>query len=334
MKKASVREISRRTGFSPATVSNALNHKRGVSEETANTIMAMAQELGYQRPGTVDKIRFVLARSSGRVLDEGTFHPGVIDGVEREAKRHGLTTSFATIELANAKESRRQVTEMCQDQSSAIVLLGTEMMEDDYRLFDDAQVPLVVVDGWSDKHFFECIVTSNENSAYRAVQYLVEMGHTKIGYIAGGFRIRNFPLRERGYDHALEEFGLEINPAFRVEVGTTIRSSYESISKWLDTNPELPTAFFADNDIMALGAERALADKGISVPGDISLVGFDDLNYATIANPPLSTMRVPNREMGEMAVQKLVEDISNPKSFTCVTHLSTTFIERQSVRRI
>lgn len=334
MKKVSVREISRQTGYSPATVSNALNHKRGVSEETARAIISMAQELGYERPEKLSRIQFVLGRKTGRVLDEGTFHPGVIDGVERQAKRYGLTTTFTTLELGDKKTAERQVDEICADLSSAIVLLGTEMEEEDYRLFDDAQAPLVVVDGWSDEHFFESIVTSNENSAYRAVKYLVDKGHREIGYIAGNFRIRNFPLRERGYNHVLAATGIKVNPAYRVEVGTTIMSAYESMSAWLDTNPKLPTAFFADNDILALGAERALADHGIHVPDDVSLVGFDDLNYATIANPPLSTVHVPNHEMGELAVRRLVEDIRSPKDYTCITHMSTTFVERESVRRI
>ena len=85
MRNVGVREISRRTGFSPATVSNALNNKRGVNKDTAEIIRRMAKELGYERSEHLDHIRFVLARKTGKILDEGTFHPGVIEGVERVA---------------------------------------------------------------------------------------------------------------------------------------------------------------------------------------------------------------------------------------------------------
>ena len=93
MAKVSVREISRATGFSPATVSNALNGKRSVSEETARIIREAAQNMGYQQSAQLDAITFVLARKSGKIVDESTFHPSVIEGVERQARRHGPRSS-------------------------------------------------------------------------------------------------------------------------------------------------------------------------------------------------------------------------------------------------
>ena len=334
MKNVGVREISRRTGFSPATVSNALNHKRGVNKATAEMIERVARELGYERPGRITHINFVLARKSGKVLDEGTFHPGVIEGVERVAKAQSLNTTFTTLELGDRTAAARQASEIMNDQSSGVVLLGTEMTEDDYALFKRPAVPFVVVDGWSDHLFFECIVTSNENSAFRAVRYLTTMGHREIGYIAGKYRIKNFPLRERGYRRAMREAHLPVNPDFRVEVGTTVATAHEAMRSWLSAKPVLPTAFFVENDIMALGCMRAMNEFGIKIPDDVSMFSFDDLSFASIANPPLTTMHVPNREMGELAVQTLIDRMREPRDFTSVTHLSTTFVERQSVCRI
>ena len=182
--KVGVRDISRKTGFSPATVSNALNHKRGVSKETAEAILRVAQELGYQRPSRLDRIQFVVVRKSGKVLDESDFHPAVVDGVEREAKLHGLTTSYVTIDLADPG-AHSQLRELCQDTTSGIVLLGTEMMEEDYEPFYGSAAPLVIVDGWCYHSFIESIVISNESSSYRAVRYLISHGHERIGYLKG-----------------------------------------------------------------------------------------------------------------------------------------------------
>ena len=334
MRNVGVREISRKTGFSPATVSNALNHKRGVNKDTAAIIMQAAHELGYDRPSRVTHVNFVLARKTGQVLDEGTFHTGVIEGVERAASSLDMSTIFTTIELADRMSAAKQASEIIHETSSAVVLLGTEMAEEDYELFKGSEVPLVVVDGWSDHLFLECIVIANESSAFRGVSYLVGMGHREIGYIAGSYRIKNFPLRERGYRRAMREANLPINPAFRVEVGTTVNTAYESMRSWLATNPTLPSAFFVENDIMALGCMRALTERGVRIPEDVSLFGFDDLSFASISNPPLSTMRVPNREMGELAVRTLVNRMREPRSYTSVVHLSTTFVERQSVLRL
>lgn len=164
--------------------------------------------------------------------------------------------------------------------------------------------------------------------------YLLEHGHRKIGYICGETVIRNFPLRERGYVRALREYGLIASPAFRVTVGTTVGSSYASMRAWLEHHPQLPTAFFAENDIMALGCMRALSEYGVEIPNEVSMFGFDDLNFASIANPPLTTMRVPNRAMGELAVKALIESVRQPTDYSRVTHLSTTLVERQSVRTI
>ena len=110
MAKASVREISRITGFSPATVSNALNRKRSVSEETAKVILECAQSLGYQQSTQLESIQFVLARKTAAILDESTFHPAVIEGVERQARRHGMSTSLdrksTRLNSSHANESR------------------------------------------------------------------------------------------------------------------------------------------------------------------------------------------------------------------------------------
>lgn len=332
MAKVSVRELSRITGFSPATVSNALTGKRGVSAETIAIIKKAAAETGYQRSSKLTRVQFVIARQSGRMIDEGTFRLAVINGIEYEARQHGLSTTYVTLELSNERTRKAQVEAILSDPSCGVVLLGTEMIEEDYDLFTNTKVPIVVVDGASANHFFETVVFSNETSAYNAVHYLIEKGHTKIGYLAGGLRIRNFPLRERGYERALIEAGLEVHPEYKVMLGTDKpETACNDMLEWLATKPKLPTAFFADNDALAVGAIRALAESGYNVPSDVSIVGFDDLDYASITHPPLTTVHVPRFDIGRTAVRKLIEQADNPQPYTIASHLSTTFVERESV---
>ena len=333
--KISVREISRRTGYSPATVSNALNNKRGVSDQTASEIRRVAADLGYRRTTKLRQVQFVMGRNSGRMLDEGSFRVAVVNGVEEEARNHGLTVSYTTVELADCAAREHELAKIMGDPTSGIILLGTEMTQNDYDLFAHCPVPLVLVDGQSDNHFIESILFSNEGSAYRAVRYLVRMGHRQIGYLAGKLRIRNFPLRERGYERALAEVGAVPQDKFRVSLGTDkMESAYRDMLAWLKTDPELPTAFFAENEALAVGAMKALAECGYDIPGDISMVGFDDVEFASIVHPGLTSVHIPRTDLGRIAVRKLIEQVEHPKAYTCVTHLSTTFIERESVRSL
>ena len=334
MAKVSVREISRATGFSPATVSNALNGKRSVSEETARIIREAAQNMGYQQSAQLDAITFVLARKSGKIVDESTFHPSVIEGVERQARRHGMSTSFVSVDFSDLDAARPQVESIAGDPSAAIVLLGTELGEEDFRLFRDCAAHIIVLDSWSDQYDFDAVVMSNEDSTLRAVNYLIEHGHRKIGYLAGEFRIQNFKARERGFERALSEAGIEVEPAWRVSLGTTLETAYEDMAAWLASTPRerLPTAFFADNDVLAVGALRALSEAGIEVPRDVSIIGFDDLSVGAFSNPPLTTVHVLKHEVGEIAVRRLVGNIRSPKVYTCRTMVSTYFVERRSVK--
>lgn len=334
MAKVSVREISRITGFSPATVSNALNRKRSVSAETARKIRECAAQMGYQQPAQLETIQFVLARKNGLIVDESTFHPSVIEGVERQARRFGASTSFVSFDFSDLEAVRPQVEELVSNPNAAVILLGTELGEEDYELFRDCQARLIVLDGWSERYDFDAVMMANEDSALRAVGYLMARGHRKIGYLAGSFRIYNFRARERGYRQALEEAGIAPDPALRIELGTTLKSAYEDMNRWLESHgPEaLPTALFADNDVLAVGALRALREHGVESPADISIIGFDDLSIGSFSVPPLSTVHVLKHEVGEIAVRRLQGKIDNPKSYTCKTQLSTYFVERQSVR--
>lgn len=316
-------------------MSNALNHKPGVGDEAAARILQVAEEMGYHRSTKLSRINFVIAKNSGMMIDEGAFRLAVINGIEHEARKYGLFTTYSTLELSDLHNRERQIASMMNDRTSGIILLGTEMYEEDYDLFEGSTVPLVVVDGASDRNFFESIVFSNEGSSYRAVRHLIECGHREIGYLAGNLRIRNFPLRERGYLRALKEVGIEPREEWRVPLSTNrLEAACDDMLAWLDTKPKMPTAFFADNDALAVGAMLALTRKGYRIPEDISIVGFDDIDYAAVAHTPLSTVHVPRFDIGRMATHKLIEQSENPAPYTCVTHVSTIFVERESVKRI
>lgn len=330
--KVSMKQISQLTGFSPATVSNALNRKKGVNSETSDKILRAAQELGYQPEKNVTKIRFVTYRKNGSIIDDCMIFPAMIEGVERQAKELGYETVFSHLNYQDASFEVR-LEEVLEDTECLMILLGTEMMEEDFEPFRKYKGYMIVLDGLCEDMSFDGVLINNTDAAYKAVEYLIHKGHNKIGYLRGDYRIKAFRYREYGYERALRRHGAAIEPQYTVTVGTQLESAYEGMKSFLEEQRELPTAFFADNDVIALGAIRAMKEKGIKVPEQVSVVGFDDINYGAVSMPGLTTVHVYKQEMGEAAVRRVLDYIKYPVRNTKMKiQVCTDFIERDSVR--
>ena len=331
--KVSIRKISELTGFSPATVSNALNHKRGVNKETSDKILQVAKELGYRTEEKIKKIRFVIFRRNGLIIDDSPFYPAVVEGVERQARRLGYETIFCRLDIREP-EYQQQIDEILTDTESAVVLLGTEMLEEDLMPFVSADHRVILLDGWSDVHSFDSVLISNTDSVARAMEYLIQKGHREIGYIQGDFRIQDFRYREIGYRRVMDQHGFPIYPEYIATVGTRMESAYEGMKRYLEANSRIPTAFFADNDIIAIGAMRALKEYGYKIPDDVSVIGFDNIPFGSVCDPPLTTVGVYKHEMGEVAVRELTMAMEHPRKAKLKIQVGTSFVERGSVKEL
>lgn len=335
MGRVSIRDIAAATGYSPATVSNVLNKKGNVGAKASSIILDAVQRMGYHRANQLERVIFAVARVTGRIVDVSPFHPGVYAGIERGAKALSLKASMMTLDLTNPATRRDAIAELAKNTNAGIILLATEMTSDDeYALFEDFDLPLVVVDGWSDKLALDCVTIANEPAAYRATTLLAENGHERIGYAGSNIRIKNFPQRERGFRHVLEDMRLPFDEGNRVLVDPSPEQGYLELCAWLDTKPELPTAFFCDNDLVAAGLIRALGSRGVRVPDDVSIMGFDDEQLCQVLQPTLSSVHVPRHKMGEMAVRRLLEQTTDIRLAPCITMLHTTIVKRQSIKRI
>jgi len=329
--KVSMKTISERTGFSPATVSNALNRKRGVSKETVEKVLSAADELGYSNKPRISKIKFVIYKRNGLIINDSPFFPAVIEGVERQAKKLQYETVFCNL-TCDSPDCKEQIKSILEDTSSAVILLGTEMTEQDFKLFEHPKCHLILLDGWSDEITFDSVLISNTDSACKAVEYLIRKGHRQIGYLRGSFRIKAFSYRSIGYRRAMSRHGLPVQPDDIITLGTTTESAYRDMITRLEENGRLPTAFFADNDVIALGAMRALQEKGYRVPQDVSIIGFDNIPFGEISSPRLTTIHVFKQEMGEIAVRRLTDHINLGSTVKTKIQVCTEFVERESVR--
>ena len=331
--KAGIKKISEITGYSTATVSNALNRKRGVNSNTAEEIFRVARKIGYIDAKTITKIKLLIYKKNGLIIDDTPFFPLLINGFERECRESGYEMAISNLDVRQPGYSEQAI-RMINEPDTANVLLGTELTEEELVLYKQAKSPLLLLDYWSMDMEFNSVMIDNDDSVRKAIHYLYKKGHKKIGYLKGKLRIQGFRQREYGYYAAMRENALEIYPEYIIELNTTMNGAYQDMLSCLEKSRPLPTAFFADNDVIALGAMKALQEKGYQIPGDISLIGFDDLPFCEISSPRLTSLRVPKQEMGKLAAKKIISMLLAEEDVRSKIQVCTEFIERDSVIRL
>lgn len=309
--KISVKKISKLSGFSQATVSNALTGKRRVGRETAEKILRIAREHGYTMEKHVRRIRVVTYRDSGEVFSDSPFFSALLEGIENECRAQGYETAIINL-YCRHEDYKEQVEALLADRESGIILIGTELKEETARVFQEAQMPLVVVDCWLPRVPMNAVLMENEDSVMEAVEYLIRQGHRAIGYIKSNVRIQNFEHRARGFFRALAAHDIAPEERFLIEVPPSTQGAHRVFAELLEAGREMPTAFFADNDMMALGAMQTLQAHGFRIPQDISIVGFDDIVFSQSFSPGLTTIRVHKKELGQAAVRRLIELVHDP----------------------
>jgi LacI family transcriptional regulator len=328
--KISIKKISELSGYSPATVSNALNNKKGVNRETSEQIFKIAQEYGYLNETKIKNIKVVTYRDSGKVFSDSPFFSALLEGVENASRQSGYETTIFNL-YRNSPDYEERVNQILNDTSSAILLVGTELNEQNAKAFQKTSVPLVLLDCWFENLSFNAVLMNNIDSVSQAVNYLVEHGHSQIGYLKGDVRIQNFQCRQNGYERALQDNALTSRSQYIVEVPTTMDEVFATVDSFLQTKPELPTAFFADNDMIALGAMKAFQKNGYRIPEDISIIGFDDISFCSVFTPALTTVRVFKQEMGQLAVQRLITLMKTNTKTKVKMQICNELIERDSV---
>jgi DNA-binding LacI/PurR family transcriptional regulator len=327
------REIAERLGVSVATVSRALNDQPGVSPEVRARILDAAREMGY-RPhvparslatSTTQTVAFAVHKA-GQAVNDDPFYPIIMTGAEAYLSRHGYHILLTTLDdrtLARPEE----FSVVRQGMIDGLILAGPDIAPAFIVGMLAANVPLVLVDNCLSQTAVNCVLNDDEGGAYTATRHLVDHGHTRIGFLSGPEEWISNRERARGYRRAMEEASLE--PFIVYEGETTIASGERALRRALDIRPDL-TAIFAVNDSVAIGAIRAAAGLGRRTPDDLCVVGFDDISWAQMNDPPLSTVHVFKRRMGELAAQRLLDCIQNPGAAPAKILVSTELILRAS----
>jgi len=335
MLKKTLKDVALAAGVSPATVSNALNNRRGVSDEIREKIFQTARELGYSRESGARKpaVRLVVLKRHGLVVSDTPFFAALIEGIEKQCRLQGHELLVSHIHLPETDRADL-LQRFSTDHAAGVIILATEMLPEDLALLSHLRIPVVLLDSRFPGCSYDRVLIDNEGAAFTATGHLVEQGHRSIGYLFSAVPIQNFLDRAAGFRQALRQNGLQPESCCRIALEPTLEGACRDMNKVLaERSGTLPTAFFADNDIIACGAMKALQERGFRVPEDISLVGIDDMPFCELTGPRLTTVRVFKQEIGGIAVRRLMEKIAGDPVVLQI-EVGAELVVRDSVRRL
>lgn len=330
------KELAARLGLSAAAVSMALNNKPGVSTQTRLMVLDAAEKYGYDFTRIKDKTRtnlqiyVVTYRMSNAILSFAPVFDEIMDGIQNECTRRHIRINYRAF-LAQQGDMDDLLGDIRASDADGIILIASEMDSASCRRFQALKRPVVLLDNDFISPEFPCVCINNAQGAYDAVTYLIDQTGKQPGYLKSSYPINNFASRAEGYRRALHDHGMSEHVGIRHELPPTIEGACMEMAALLEAGVPHADAYFADNDLIALGAIRAFKKYGYTIPDDIAIVGFDNIAASSIVEPALTTMNVARACMGELAVQQLSSLIGTKSTLITKTLVSPTLVRRFSV---
>jgi len=304
-----LRDIARETGLSVNTISRALNGKPDVNPETRQRVESVAKQLGYVPNSIARSLVGGQSCTIGLIIADlqNPFYSKVAQGVEEAARAEGYSTILVN---TNERESdERQAVQVLRSKRVDGMLIHPTQGESEHicQLRNDG-IPFVLINRHIDEVNPDYIINNNQKGAYMAVRHLLELGHKRVLHISGPERISSVQERIVGYKQALSEFKIPFDEKMVVHTLLNMQSSYETTLRVFESGLA-PTAIYTYSDLLAIGTFKALRELNKKVPDDISLVGYDDIDFAAFLEVPLTTVRQQMYEIGRQAVKLLIKII-------------------------
>lgn len=335
--KVKAADIAKELGISKATVSLALNHKPGVSERTRQEIFECRDRLseGRQEEARVrDKnqiIKVVIASRELKVVFDAELDlwTDVLAVFDSDAKRLGYTVGVTYVNML--KDDMNRVVDECnQEFVAGVILDSTELQPEDWKMFKGIKKPMVVYDNDLEELERFSVVIDNRSGVKMAMEYLYKKNKRNIIYLSQQEEIFNFRQRRRAYTEFIYEHNLGVERDHIFTIGTTIDSVYRNMLKYIETH-NLPEAFLMENYQVSIGVMRALREKKVVVPRDISLVGIDEVPSYTTGDCELTTIRIPHTDRARLAMVFLEREIEQSEGIKSVIMTKCKLIEGNSV---
>lgn len=323
-------KVAEIAGVSIATVSRVFRERPDVSEDARQRVLEAAKELGYtsganQKQKSKDTIRYITI-----VIDylDNQYVDVIVQGILEQLNAHSFQAVLKLIR-PDLKWENNYLEVIRRTGSEGLLIVSSDTRNMDFSSLIEHQLEYVFVGHGLENFQVPCVQATNWKGARDATNHLIELGHRRIGLVAGRANDSVSDAREHGYRSALIDAGIPYEPAI-VRAGSYDRISGYEAARQLLSLEERPTAIFACSDGMAMGILEAAWLMGLRVPEDLSLVGFDDLPLASSLHPPLTTVRQPLRQMGSVAAQMLVTLIEGRSLLAPQVELPTQLIIRQS----
>ncbi|MBZ4665286.1 LacI family DNA-binding transcriptional regulator [Mahella sp.] len=300
-----IKDVAKKAGVSISTASYALNNSGPVSAETKERVIRAAEELKYRPNGNARDLKSSKTNTIGLIVSDlaGPFFSELIRGVQ-EATLAGGYDLMALSAIGGFDSTAAKF--LKEKRTDAMVIFAHNLDDSLIKSAARQDMPIALLDRRSSGKYIINIEVDNFNGAYKAVEYLISLGYSKIAYISGSDDSYDNIKRFDGYKAALKAYGIEYTPKLYYNGNFVESGGYQAAKLMLFQN-DLPQAIFAANDEMAIGAMEAFDEAGLKVGRDIAIIGFDDIRLAQYVNPPLTTIKQPVYEMGCLAVRLLMQ---------------------------
>ncbi|MDW8844878.1 ribose operon transcriptional repressor RbsR [Erwinia sp. MMLR14_017] len=329
---ATMKDVARLAGVSTSTVSHVINNNRFVSEAVREKITSAISQLNYAPSALARSLKINQTRTIGMLLTASSnpFYAEVVRGVERSCYERGYSLVLCNTD-GDENRMNRSLETLLQKRVDGLLIMCTESHIPSAEILNRyPSIPSVMMD-WSPFEGGSDIIQDNSLlGGEMATRYLIARGYTRIACIAGPQDKTPARLRLEGFQQAMAHAGLPLPPDYIVNGDFEFQGGYNAMNQLLALNP-LPEAVFTSNDAMAVGVYHALFQAGLSVPQDIAVIGYDDIELARYMTPPLTTIHQPKDELGELAIDTLLHRLAEPGGSQQLLVLTPELIERGSV---
>lgn len=334
-KHVTIDDIARAAGVAKSTVSKVFNKHKGVAEKTRKEVLEVAGRLNYRPSMIARSLKSRKTKAVGLVLPNivNPFFPAILKGVGDVATENDYVVVFCDSDNRKEKESLYfQIFEnRWVDGIVFSVITGDEEEENYIRSICERGTPVVLIDREIEDYFTNVVMIDNKKAAFAATTHLLELGHKRIGHIAGPQNVTSFVKRLEGYKDALEKYGINFDAELVVEgKDTSVESGGHAAGQLFKKKNVTFTAVFASNDLMAIGCMKELQKNGLRVPEDVSIVGFDNIPLASLVTPSLTTVAQPAYQIGVEAMSLLIKNMEKENSLKSKIILPTELVVRES----
>jgi LacI family transcriptional regulator len=328
-KDITIFDVAREAGVSYSTVSRVINEK-GVSADKRERVLRAMAELGYVANLQARSLAGGKSRIIGLLVHSLTvgYFGEIARGVDEELAAAQYDLMLYTTHRRKGRESA-YVTRLTRNLVDGLLLVLPTNADAYLETLRHRRFPHVLVDHQGVDFDVTSVGVTNQQGAFDGARHLIELGHRRIGFITGEMDVGCSRDRLIGYQEALRAAGIPLDPAL-IREGDFLQPRAYTCAQELLSLDEPPTAIFASNDVSAFGAMEAIRDRGLRIPDDVSIIGFDDIPQATQVHPALTTVRQPLAEMGRRAAQLLFTQINEPDAPITRLELPTELIIRES----